>query len=179
MTTAAAAIWAAGANTNKPAPVNPEHRATATVAGGCFWGLQETLQKIPGVITTTVGYTGGTTKNPTYESVVTRKTGHMEAVKVTFDPTKVNYENLLVNFLNARNPLAKNGAKSAHCSTIFYHDEEQRQSAERVKEKLNHSGKWNEPVVGEIHAATKFYPAEKYHQNYYQKSAATRACGAD
>jgi len=156
----------------------PAHYEMATLSGGCFWTLQETLRNIPGVIKTTVGYTGGTVPNPTYEMVASGKTGHTEAVEVIFDPAKLSYERLLTDFLTLRNPTwrATDSIGRSHRSAIFYHNEEQRQIAGRVKEKINQSGKWNAPVVTDITPATKFYPAEAYHQNYLQRIFAARTC---
>lgn len=172
-----AAIWAIGEGIRRHLPVNPAHHETATLAGGCFWGLQETLRGIPGVIKTTVGYTGGTTPNPTYELVAGRKTGHMEAVEVVFDPARLSYEKLLADFLVARNPVRQTASTNPpRRSTIFYHDEAQRETAEQVKDKINQSGEWNFTVVAEINPGTEFYPAEEYHQDYYRKAAAVRAC---
>jgi peptide methionine sulfoxide reductase msrA/msrB len=169
---------AAGASTAKP----PAHCETATLASGCFWGLQESLRHLPGVIKTTVGYTGGTTPNPTYEMVCTGKTGHAEAVQVIFDPTKLSYEELLDQFFQSHDPTQPRdqagGVKVQYRSAIFYHSEEQRRIAERVKKKISQSGKWTDPVVTEISPATKFYPAEAYHQDYLQKISGTHTCHA-
>jgi methionine-S-sulfoxide reductase len=127
-----------------------------------------------------MGYTGGTTPNPTYETVGTGKTGHAEAVQVIFDPTKLSYEELLNHFFRVHDPTSPrhqaNGVKVSYRSAIFYHSEEQRRIAERVKEEIIQSGKWNNPVVTEITPATKFYPAEAYHQNYLQKISGAHTC---
>jgi methionine-S-sulfoxide reductase len=145
---------------------------TAIRAGGCFWSLQESLRHIPGVIRTTVGYTGGTLPNPTYEMVCSGKTGHAEAVQVIFNPAKLSYEDLLNHFFNSHNPTVPpqrlDGLKAQYRSAIFYFTEEQRRIAERVKEEFSKSGKWPEPVVTEITPAGQFYPAEEYHQDYLQ-----------
>lgn len=158
----------------------PAHYETATLAGGCFWGLQESLRQIPGVIKTTVGYTGGTTPNPTYEMVGTGKTGHAEAVQVIFDPTQLSYEDLLNHFFQSHDPTSprhpSDYVKAQYRSAIFYHGEEQRRTAERVKEKVSQSGKWPNPVVTEITPATQFYPAEAYHQDYLQRISGARTC---
>lgn len=153
------------------------HYETATLAGGCFWGLQETLRDIPGVIRTKVGYTGGSVPNPTYEMVVSGATGHTEAVEVVFDPARLTYEQLLTDFLTLHDPTGQvTRAANSHRSAIFYHSEDQRQIAERVKEKIDRSGKWNAPITTEIAKATKFYPAEEYHQDYFQKHRVARSC---
>jgi len=179
MSSAAAVLIAAlaiGSPNGKP----PAHYETATLAGGCFWGLQESLRQIPGVIQTTVGYTGGTTPNPTYELVGTGQTGHAEAVQVIFDPAELSYENLLKRFFSVHDPTSPrdqiSDAKAPYRSAIFYHGEAQRRIAERVKEKVSQSGKWNHPVVTEITPATEFYPAEAYHQNYLQRISGGHAC---
>jgi methionine-S-sulfoxide reductase len=177
VTAVLAAVWTIGATGNKPAPVNSAHYEKATLAGGCFWGLQETLRWIPGVIKTTVGYTGGTTPNPTYEQVAAGKTGHTEAVEVIFDPARLSYEQLLADFLSARNPARQSTrVGNPHRLAIFYHDAGQRQTAERMLDKINQSGKWNSPVILEITRATGFYPAEAYHQDYYRKISAAQTC---
>jgi methionine-S-sulfoxide reductase len=120
-----AAALAIGATMNKSMLVNAAHYETATLAGGCFWGLQETLRQIPGVIKTTVGYTGGTTPNPTYEQVAGGKTGHKEAVQVVFDPAKLSYEQLLTHFLTAPVPARlATGTDNPHRPAIFYRDAE-------------------------------------------------------
>jgi len=156
------------------------HYETATLAGGCFWGLQESLRHIPGVIKTTVGYTGGTTPNPTYELVCAGNTGHAEAVQVIFDPTKLSYEELLSHYFQSHDPTSPRhpvaGVKVQYRSAIFYHSDEQRRIAERVKEKLIQSGKWTDPVVTEITPATEFYPAEAYHQDYLEKNSGAHTC---
>ena len=155
---------------------------TATLAGGCFWGLQESLRQIPGVIKTTAGYTGGTTPNPTYELVCTGKTGHAEAVEVIFDPAQLSYEELLGHFFSSHDPTSPrhpgNGAKVQYRSAIFYHGEAQCRIAGRLKEKISQSGKWNSPVVTEITPATQFYPAEAYHQDHLQKISGAHTCRA-
>ena len=168
------AVFALGSPSEKlNATGSTAHYEMATLAGGCFWGLQESLRHVPGVIKTTVGYTGGTTPNPTYEMVVSGKTGHTEAVEVIFDPTRLSYEQLLTDFLTSRDPTGQTtGVGRSHRSAIFYHNEEQKQIAERVKEKISQSGRWNAPITTEITEAAKFYPAEEYHQDYLQKIAA-------
>jgi methionine-S-sulfoxide reductase len=181
------AAVAIGSPNEKPAvsaaaPRLPAHYETATLAGGCFWGLQESLRQIPGVIKTTVGYTGGTTPNPTYELVCTGKTGHAEAVQVIFDPSQLSYEELLNHFFSVHDPISPrhqtSGMKVQYRSAIFYHNEAQRRTAGRVKEKVSQSGKWNNPVVTEIAPATRFYPAEAYHQDYLQKISGAHTCHA-
>ena len=145
----------------------------ATLAGGCFWGMEEILRKIPGVIHTRVGYTGGTLANPTYEQVCTGKTGHAEAIEIEFDPAKITYEQVLGYFFRMHDPTTlnqqHNDRGTQYRSAIFYSSDAQRQTAEKVKARVDQSGKWKRPVVTEITQATPFYPAEDYHQNYLQK----------
>jgi peptide methionine sulfoxide reductase msrA/msrB len=158
----------------------PAHYETATLAGGCFWSLQAALNRIPGVIQTTVGYTGGATPNPTYAQVAAGKTGHAEAVQVIFDPSRLSYEQLLDDFFRAHDPTSPRhpppGVEVDYRSAIFYHGKEQRRIAERVKQKVNESGKWKYPVVTEISPAAKFYPASAYFQDHGQKTSGARTC---
>jgi peptide methionine sulfoxide reductase msrA/msrB len=146
---------------------------TAILAGGCFWGMQEILRKIPGVIKTTVGYTGGDVPNPTYELVCTHTTGHAEAVEIVFDPAKLSYEQLLGFFFRMHDPTTLNRQENdigdQYRSAIFYTSDEQKQIAERVKAQVDKSGKWKNPVVTEVTKASTFYPAEAYHQDYLEK----------
>ncbi len=152
----------------------------ATLAGGCFWGMEEILRKIPGVLETTVGYTGGTTESPTYKEVCTGRTGHAEAVQVVFDPERLSYEELLGCFFRMHDPTTlnrqHNDVGTQYRSAIFYHSEEQRQIAEKVKARVNASGKWKRPIVTEITKAGKFWPAEEYHQDYLQKNPGGYNC---
>ncbi len=145
----------------------------AILAGGCFWGMQEILRKIPGVTKTTVGYTGGSVMNPSYEKVSTHSTGHAEAVEIEFDPMRLSYEQLLGYFFRLHDPTTlnrqENDMGSQYRSAIFYTSEEQRQTAEKIKAQVDKSGKWIRPVVTEITMTSKFYPAEDYHQDYLQK----------
>jgi methionine-S-sulfoxide reductase len=153
---------------------------TAILAGGCFWGMQEILRKIPGVIKTTVGYTGGDVPDPTYELVCTHTTGHAEAVEIVFDPSKLSYEQLLGFFFRMHDPTTlnrqENDVGSQYRSAIFYTSDEQKQIAERVKAQVDKSGKWKNPVVTEITKASTFYPAEAYHQDYLQKNPGGYNC---
>ncbi len=152
---------------------------TATFAAGCFWGVEASLRKIEGVTDTVVGYTGGEVENPTYKLVCTNTTGHAEAVRVTFDPDQTSYEDLLRAFFDLHDPTTPNrqgpDVGSQYRSAIFYHDEEQRQTAENVKEQLNNSGKYRYPIVTQIVPTGDFYEAEDYHQRYYAKHSFHRA----
>jgi len=155
-------------------------QAIATLSGGCFWGVQELIRKLPGVIDSTVGYTGGTTDKPGYEQVHTGRTGHAEAVQIEFDPKVVSYESILRYFFRLHDPTTLNrqgnDAGTQYRSAIFYHDETQRKIAERVKAEVDASGKWPAKVVTQIVPAGPFYPAEGYHQDYLQKHPGGYTC---
>lgn len=152
----------------------------ATFAAGCFWGVEQILRGIPGVLDTTVGYTGGTLRYPTYEDICKGNTGHAEAIEVTFDPSKISYEELLGTLFRLHDPTTKNrqghDVGSQYRSAIFYHSEEQREIALKVKDRVNRSGKWEREVVTEIVAAGPFYPAEDYHQDYLQNNPGGYTC---
>jgi peptide methionine sulfoxide reductase msrA/msrB len=157
----------------------PSHE-TAILAGGCFWGMEEIIRKIPGVVKTTVGYTGGTTPDPTYEDVCTGMTGHAESIQVVFDPARLSYESLLDYFFRMHDPTTlnrqHNDAGTQYRSAIFYTSDAQKQTAERVKERWDKSGKFNRPITTEIAGATTFYPAEDYHQKYLVKHPGGYTC---
>ena len=146
----------------------------AIFGAGCFWGVESKFSIVKGVIETEVGYTGGTTNNPTYKDVCTNKTGHAEVVKVTFDPSVVSYEELLEKFWDIHNPTTLNrqgwDIGTQYRSAVFYNKEEQRLAAEKLKEKLDKSGKYKKPIVTEIVHATEYYRAEEYHQKYDEKT---------
>jgi peptide methionine sulfoxide reductase msrA/msrB len=145
----------------------------ATFAGGCFWCTQADFEKLPGVIKVVSGYTGGNKENPTYEEVSSGTTGHVEAIQVYYDPSKLTYEELLDFFWKHVDPTDSGGQfvdrGPQYRSVIFYHDEEQKRLAEKSKEAQDKSGRFNKPVVTEIIKFTKFYEAEAYHQDYYKK----------
>lgn len=147
---------------------------TATFAGGCFWCMQPFLDRLKGVKKVTVGYTGGDTKDPTYEEVSTGNTGHAEAVEVVFDPKEVSYERVLNLFWHNIDPTAVNAQFADHGSqyrtAVFYHSAEQKRIAEEGKKKLAESGRFDAPIATEIVPASVFYPAEEYHQAYYKKN---------
>jgi len=146
---------------------------TATFAAGCFWGVEEKFSNIKGVISTKVGYTGGKTKNPTYEQVCTDTTGHAEAVQIQYDPNIVSYEKLLNTFWNIHDPTQHNrqgpDIGTQYRSIIFYHDDKQKKLAEKSKNILKKTGKYKKNIATEIKPATTFYPAEEYHQQYIKK----------
>lgn len=154
---------------------NQEHLEKATFAGGCFWCMQPFFDRTKGVKETYVGYTGGQLPNPTYEQVSSGKTGHAEAIEITYDPQLVSYEHLLDIYWRNIDPTTKNQQFVDHGtqyrSAIFYHSEEQKRIAEKSKDELAASGKFKKPIVTEIVPASEFYRAEDYHQKYYQKSS--------
>jgi len=154
----------------------------ATFAAGCFWGVESAFRELlgKGVVATRVGYTGGNTKNPTYESVCSHTTGHAEAVEVTFDPAKIGYEQLLDLFWEIHDPTTLNrqgpDIGDQYRSAIFYHGSEQKRLAEQSKARLGESKKADRPVVTQIVPAPEFYPAEDYHQNYFEKRGIKPTC---
>ena len=154
-----------------PAPGSAQ-TAKATFAGGCFWCMEPPFDELDGVISTTSGYISGKTKNPTYEQVSTGTTGHTEALQVVYDPKKISYDKLLEVFWRNIDPLAANGQfcdlGSQYRSGIFYHDGNQKSAAEKSKKSIQ--ARFKQPVATEITAATVFYPAEDYHQDYYKKN---------
>lgn len=150
----------------------------ATFGAGCFWGVESIFRAIPGVTDVVVGYTGGNRPNPTYEQVCTRVTGHAEAVEVTYDESLVAYDTLLQVFWKNHNPTTLNQQGPDHGSqyrsVIFFHDEEQRKQAEASVEEAQKN--WERPIVTEIVGATEFYPAEDYHQRYFEKRGIAPTC---
>ena len=145
----------------------------ATFAAGCFWGIEDALMQVDGVVSTKVGYTGGHTENPTYRDVCHDTTGHAEAVLVEYDPQKVSYEALLDLFWKIHNPTTLNrqgpDVGSQYRSAIFYHTPERATAARAVKQQLEQSGRFGRPIVTEIVPAAPFYEAEEYHQKYNLK----------
>ena len=145
----------------------------ATFAAGCFWHVEETFRKVGGVVSTTVGFMGGTTKNPSYEDVCTGSTGHAEVVHLTYDPSKISYEKLLEIFWETHDPTTLNrqgpDVGAQYRSAIFYYTSEQKTMAETSKKRLQDSKIYQRSIVTEITKATVFYPAEEYHQRYFAK----------
>ncbi|HEX3203342.1 MAG TPA: peptide-methionine (S)-S-oxide reductase MsrA [Nitrospiraceae bacterium] len=146
----------------------------ATFAGGCFWCMEEALDKVEGVVSTTSGYTGGRKPNPTYEEVSAGGTGHTESVEVLYDPQKVDYSKMLSAFWRNIDPTTPDrqfcDVGDQYRSAIFYHDERQKRLAEESKHALDQGKPFKEPLVTQILPASDFYPAEEYHQNFYQKN---------
>lgn len=155
-------------------------RSVALLAGGCFWGMEELLRKLPGVLNTSVGYTGGVSKDPAYEDVRTGTTNHAETVRVEFDPSVLPYERLLAYFFSIHDPTTKNrqgnDVGTQYRSAIFVLDAEQRQAAEKVIARVTASGDWKAPLTTQVVDATEFYPAEEYHQDYLQKNPGGYTC---
>lgn len=154
---------------------SPAGQAVATFAGGCFWCMEEAYEKVNGVTSVVSGFMGGKVANPTYKQVSGGNTGHAEVVQVTFDPTKVSYEQLVDWFWVNIDPADATGQfcdkGSEYRSAIFYHGEEQKRIAQASRDKLQASGKLKQPIATEITAASAFYAAEDYHQDYYKKNA--------
>jgi peptide-methionine (S)-S-oxide reductase len=147
---------------------------TATFATGCFWCTEAVFEELNGVLSVTSGYSGGANPNPTYREVCTGETGHAECVQVVYEPNKISFDELLEVFFEVHDPTSLNrqGADvgTQYRSAIFYHNEEQRRKAEYYKNELGKSGAYDKPIVTEIAAASKFYPAEDYHQEYYDNN---------
>ena len=145
----------------------------ATFAAGCFWGVEADFRQIPGVTATRVGYTDGTVENPSYELVCTDRTGHAEAVEVTYDPDRVSYEQLLEVFWSNHNPTTRDrqgpDVGSQYRSAVFFHSPEQEAAAVTSRDRLEAEGRWKHPIVTQIAPASPFYEAEDYHQQYLEK----------
>ncbi len=150
------------------------HAELATFSGGCFWCMQPAFDRLPGVIRTTVGYTGGTVKDPTYEEVSSGTTGHAESIEIEYDPGRISYDQLLYVFWHNVDPTDAGGQfcdrGSQYTSAIYYHDEAQRAAAERSRSALEKSKPFPGAIVTRIVPASTFYPAEDYHQEYYRKN---------
>ncbi len=150
---------------------------TATFAAGCFWGVEAAFQKLEGITSVLVGYTGGSFDDPTYEDVCSDKTGHAEAVRIEYDPTKISYSELVEIFWTIHDPTTPDrqgpDVGSQYRSAVFYHTPEQEAVVRDSKEKLARSGRYTRPIVTEITPAGKFWPAEDYHQRYFEKRGLT------
>ncbi|MBJ6726470.1 peptide-methionine (S)-S-oxide reductase MsrA [Geomesophilobacter sediminis] len=152
----------------------PRTQEKATFAGGCFWCMEHPFDELPGVVSVTSGYTGGTRKNPTYEEVSAGGTGHAESVQVVYDPSRISYQKLLDVYWHNIDPTVKDrqfcDVGHQYRSAIFYHNEEQRRLAEQSKRALEQHKPFAGPIQTEIVPASTFYPAEEYHQHYYKKN---------
>jgi len=166
----------------KKTPMNNsiKNREEIILAGGCFWGVEDLIRKIPGVIETQVGYTGGTLKNPTYENVKKGNTGHAESVKIIFDPSRVAVEALLDHFFALHDPTTANrqgnDIGSQYRSAIFFENDHQKEVALKKIKEWNESKKWKAPIVTEVKKAESFYDAEDYHQDYLSKNPGGYTC---
>ena len=183
-----AALWLLAASAFAAAPKVPPGHAVATFAGGCFWCMEPPYDKLPGVSATISGYMGGRTVNPTYEQVSAGTTGHTEVVQVVYDPKKISYDKLLEVYWVNVDPTVRDrqfcDGGSQYRTSIFYHDQAQRQAAEASKAALEKSKPFKEPLVTPIEMAGAFYPAEDYHQDYYTKNPVRynfyrNGCGRD
>ena len=159
-------------NTNtKPNKINMTNIETITLGSGCFWCTEAFFQRLNGVISVRSGYGGGHVENPTYEEVCDKTTGHAEVARIIFDPSIISYDELLEVFWKTHDPTTLNqqGADKGpqYRSVIFYHNNEQKEKAEKYKAALNKSGAWDKPIVTAIEPFKNYYPAENYHQNYY------------
>jgi methionine-S-sulfoxide reductase len=169
-----AALVTASITSSQAQNSSPAETKTAVLAGGCFWCIQPAFDKAKGVIKTVVGYCGGTEPNPTYELVSSEKTSYRESIQITYDPAKISYDQLLDIYWRQIDPTQADGQftdiGSSYRAAIFYGNDDEKKIAELSKEKLVRSGKFNKPIVTEILPAMKFYPAEEYHQKYYQQN---------
>jgi peptide methionine sulfoxide reductase msrA/msrB len=162
--------------TVKPSSYAGTELEKATLAGGCFWSMESSFEKINGVVDVISGYSGGHIKSPTYEEVEAGGTGHMESVEITYDPSKISYSQILDVFWRNINPTDPDGQffdrGSQYRTAIFYHNNEQKRLAEKSKEELGKSGRFEKPIVTQIIPASEFYRAEEYHQDFYKKNPA-------
>ena len=162
------------------AAVTDSKNDTATFGAGCFWCVEAQFQMLDGVIKVESGFSGGEIKNPSYKEVCTGRTGHAEVCNITYDPSKVSYEELLYAFWQSHDPTQLNrqgeDIGTQYRSVIFYHNDKQRQLAEEYKKKLNDEKVYNDPVVTEISPFTVFYKAEDYHQNYFNQNGNESYC---
>lgn len=153
---------------------------TATFGTGCFWCTEAVFQQLEGVLKATSGYSGGHVANPTYKEVCTGETGHAECLEIVYDPTKITYDDLLEVFWQVHDPTTLNrqgnDVGTQYRSAIFYHNQEQKEKAEKYKAELDKSGAWSNPIVTEIVPAATFYKAEDYHQNYYNDNGSQPYC---
>jgi len=156
------------------------YKELATLGGGCFWCIEAVFETIDGITAVTSGYAGGTKENPTYKEVCSGKTGHAEVVQIEYNPEKISYEEILDIFWKAHDPttLNRQGADmgSQYRSIILFHNEKQKEIAEKSKQKLENSGYYSDPIVTEIQPLSVFYPAEDYHQDYYAKNPYAGYC---
>jgi peptide-methionine (S)-S-oxide reductase len=159
---------------------NDKKIETATFANGCFWCTEAVFQQLKGVEKVTSGYSGGHVKNPTYEEVCNKKTGHAECLQIEYDPTKISFDELLEVFWKTHDPTTLNRQGNdvgpQYRSVIFYHNEEQKRKAEKYKAALDANGVFDAPIVTTVEPITTFYPAENYHKDYYQNNTSQPYC---
>jgi methionine-S-sulfoxide reductase len=170
-----------GHSDQQTAGTSGQSREVAVLAGGCFWGVEDILRDVPGVIDTHVGYTGGWLENPTYHDTHDSKSGHAEAVRITFDPSIISYADLLEHwFFRLHDPTTLNrqgnDAGTQYRSAIFPQSEEQQRTAEEVKARVEASGRWRRPITTTIEPASTWYDAEDYHQDYLRKHPGGYTC---
>lgn len=155
-------------------------KEVATLAGGCFWGMEELFRALPGVLDTEVGYSGGQTPDATYNAVRTGRTGHAESLQISFDADKLSFEDLLLFFFKVHDPTTAdqqgNDIGSQYRSAIFYHSPEQHATADKVIARVNKSEAWKKPIVTQVTPFSAFYNAEDYHQDYLQKTPDGYTC---
>ncbi len=165
---------------NNPMTNSTTKLDTATFGTGCFWCTEAIFQELEGVTKVTSGYSGGTVPNPTYEQVCSKTTGHAECLNIMYDPAKISFDDLLEVFWQTHDPttLNRQGADvgTQYRSVVFYHNEEQRAKTEKYKAELNKSGAFDNPIVTTLEPFSIFYPAEDYHQNYYNNNGSQRYC---
>jgi peptide-methionine (S)-S-oxide reductase len=161
-------------------PVSPKATETATLAGGCFWCTEAVFSELKGVNRVIPGYTGGTVVGPTYEQVCSGRTGHAEAVEITFDPGTISFHDILGIFFTTHDPTTLNrqgnDVGTQYRSAVFYHDEGQRATAQAVVRELEAAGVWRRKIVTEIVPFSAFYPAEEYHRNYFRRNPEKSYC---
>lgn len=164
----------------KETSANETNIDTATFGAGCFWCVEAVFQRMNGVLSVKSGYSGGTVKNPSYKEVCQGTTGHAEVCQLTYDKTKVSFDELLEVFWKTHDPTTLNSQGNDHGtqyrSAIFYHNDAQKKTAEKYKEEINKSGAYPNPIVTQIAAFTKFYPAEDYHDNYFNQNSSEPYC---
>jgi len=162
--------------------MSQEQIKQATLGAGCFWCVEAVFQQLKGVHKVEAGYAGGNVKNPTYEQVCTGETGHAEVVRIEYDPEVISFEDLLEVFWHTHNPTTLNrqgpDVGTQYRSAIFYHDEEQREIAERSLKATDASGLWDDPIVTQLEPLKNYSPAENYHQDYYEKHKNGPYCDA-
>jgi peptide-methionine (S)-S-oxide reductase len=173
--------YAANKSTSKGTTINNSTKMdTATFGAGCFWCVEAQFQLLDGVLSVQSGFSGGTVKNPAYREVCNGTTGHAEVTQIVYDPAKISYDELLAAFWQTHDPTQLNrqgnDVGTQYRSVIFYHNEKQKELAEKYKKELNASGAWNKPIVTEISPIQVFYKADDYHQNYYNENGEAPYC---